>query len=77
MVRSFENAARRKGEGFGLASPVPVDAAADDETVRRRATIAREFDPAEVHHGRPSREAPPIVLAALPLLVVVSVKKRN
>ena len=68
-----EAAARRKGEGFGVASPVPVDAAAEDETVRQRATTAREFDPPEVHHGRPSREAPPIVLAALPLLVVVSV----
>src|SRR5271156_3843381 len=68
-----ENAARRRGEGFGLAPPVPVDEAAEDETVRQRATSAREFDPPEVHHGRPSREAPPIVLAALPLLVVVSV----
>jgi H+/gluconate symporter-like permease len=68
-----EAAARRNGEGFGLASPVPVDEAAEDETVRQRATTAREFDPPEVHHGRPSREAPPIVMAALPLLVVVSV----
>jgi H+/gluconate symporter-like permease len=41
--------------------------------VRQRATTAREFDPPEVHHGRPSRGAPPIVLAALPLLIVVSV----
>src|SRR4051794_30193746 len=46
-----ENAARHKGEGFGLGSPVPVDAAAEDETVRQRATTAREFDPPEVHHG--------------------------
>ncbi len=68
-----EAAARRKGEGFGLASLIPVDRVAEDETVRQRATTAREFDPPEVHHGRPSREAPPIVLAALPLLVVVSV----
>ena len=68
-----ENAARHKGEGFGSDSAVPVDEAAEDETVRQRATTAREFDPPEVHHGRPSREAPPIVLAALPLLVVVSV----
>jgi len=68
-----EHAARRKGEGFGLVSPVPVDEAAENEIVRLRATTAREFDPPEVHHGRPSREAPPIVLAALPLLVVVSV----
>src|SRR5580700_6316408 len=66
-------AARRKGEGFGLASPVAIDEAVEDETVRQRATTARELDPPEVHHGHPSREAPPIVLAALPLLVVVSV----
>jgi H+/gluconate symporter-like permease len=68
-----ETAARRKGEGFGLAPLIPIDRAAEDETVRQRATTAREFDPPEVHHGRPSREAPPIVLAALPLVVVVSV----
>ena len=68
-----ENTARRKGEGFGLDSPVPVDEAAEDETVRQRSTTAREFDPPEVHRGRRSHEAPPIVLAALPLLMVVSV----
>jgi H+/gluconate symporter-like permease len=68
-----ETAARRKGEGYGKAAPVPVDAAADDQTVRERATTAREFDPAEIHHGRHSKESPSIMLAALPLLVVVSV----
>ena len=68
-----EQAARRKGESFGPASTIPVDEAAEDETVRQRATTAREFDPPEVRRGRPSREAPPIVPAALPLLVVVAV----
>ena len=68
-----EAAARRRGEGYGLAIPAPVDAAAENETVRQRATTAREFDPPEVHHGRPGGVAPPIVLAALPLLIVVSV----
>jgi len=68
-----ETAARRKGEGYGKAAPVPVDAAADDQTVRERATTAREFDPAEIHHGRHSNEPPSVMLAALPLLVVVSV----
>jgi H+/gluconate symporter-like permease len=68
-----EAAARRKGEGFGPVSLIPVDRVAEDERVRQRATTAREFDPPEVHHGRPSSGAPPIVLAALPLLVVVSV----
>ena len=68
-----ETAARRKGEGYGKAAPVPVDAAADDQTVRERATTAREFDPAEIHHGWHSNEPPSVMLAALPLLVVVSV----
>jgi H+/gluconate symporter-like permease len=68
-----EAAAHRKGEGYGAASSVPVDAVVEDATVRQRATTAREFDPPEVHHGRPSAEVPPISLAALPLLVVVSV----
>ena len=68
-----EAAARRKGEGYGAASSAPVDAVAQDATVRQRATTAREFDPPEVHHGRPSAEVPPIAVAALPLLVVVSV----
>jgi H+/gluconate symporter-like permease len=65
-------AARHKGEGFGLAS-IPVDAAVEDETVRQRATTSHEFDPPEVDRGRPAREAPSIGLAALPLVVVVSV----
>src|SRR5580692_10160818 len=68
-----EAAAHRKGEGYGAAPSVPVDAVAEDATVRQRATTAREFDPPEVHHGRPSAEAPLIAVAALPLLVVVSV----
>ena len=66
-------AGRRKGEGFGLASSIPVDAVVEDETVRQRATTSHEFDPLEVDRGHPAREAPPIGLAALPLLVVVSV----
>jgi H+/gluconate symporter-like permease len=65
--------ARRKGEGFGPGSAVTIDEVAEDETVRQRATTAREFDPPEVHHGGPSREAPPIIFAVLPLVVVVSV----
>jgi H+/gluconate symporter-like permease len=65
--------AHSKGEGFGPALQGQPDKAAEDETVRERATTAREFDPPEVHHGHPSRDAPPIGLAALPLLVVISV----
>jgi H+/gluconate symporter-like permease len=65
--------ARRKGEGFGPGSAVTIDEVVEDETVRQRATAAREFDPPEVHHGRPSHEAPPIIFAILPLVVVVTV----
>jgi len=65
--------ARRTGEGSSPSAPVALDRAVESETVRQRATTARDFDPPEVRHGRPSREAPSIGLAALPLLVVVSV----
>jgi H+/gluconate symporter-like permease len=68
-----ENAARRAGEGYGAGTPVRVDAAADDETVRERATTAREFDPAEIHQGHHSETIPSIFFAALPLVVVVLV----
>jgi H+/gluconate symporter-like permease len=67
-------AAGRSGEGFGRAPTTrSPETAAGDEIIRQRATTAREFDPPEVLHGRPSRDAPPIGLAALPLVVVISV----
>jgi H+/gluconate symporter-like permease len=66
-------AARRSGASNGRSSGVTVERAVEDETVRQRATTAREFDPPEVRRGQPSRVSPPIVLAGLPLLVVVSV----
>ena len=47
--------------------------AAEDLIVRERATTASTFDPAEVSHGHQSAAAPPIALAALPLVVVVIV----
>jgi H+/gluconate symporter-like permease len=72
-LRRAEALARRKGEGFGQVASAPVDAAAEDPSVRERATTAREFDPPEIHRGSSSGASPPIVLAALPLLVVVSV----
>ena len=68
-----ENAARRAGEGHGADSPAPVDAAADDEMVRERATTAREFDPAEIRRGRHSDTTPTAFVAALPLVVVIMV----
>ncbi len=68
-----EAAARRAGEGYGAEASASADTAADDELVRERATTAREFDPAEIHHGHRSDSAPSIILAALPLVVVVLV----
>jgi len=68
-----EAAARRTGEGYGSEALVTVDKAADDEIVRERATTAREFDPAEIHHGDRSALTPPVFFAALPLVIVVAV----
>jgi H+/gluconate symporter-like permease len=68
-----EAAARRAGEGYGSEALVTVDKAADDEIVRERATTAREFDPAEIHHGDRSALTPPVFFAALPLVIVVAV----
>src|SRR5262249_59486387 len=68
-----EAAAPRTGEGYGSEALVTVDKAADDEIVRERATTAREFDPAEIHHGDRSALAPPVFFAALPLVIVVAV----
>jgi H+/gluconate symporter-like permease len=70
-LRRAESAARKSGEGYGAAQHTAADTAADDEFVRERATAAREFDPAEIHHGRRSETYPPAMWALLPLVVVV------
>src|SRR5215469_16833553 len=72
-LRRAEGAARRAGEGYGKETSVTPDRAAGDELVRERATTAREFDPAEIHHGDRSVSVPPALFAALPLVVVVAV----
>src|SRR5262249_1371903 len=70
-----EAAARRKGEGYGADSgkEAAAQAAAQDPILRERATLAREFDPAEIAHGRHGDKAAPIALAVLPLIVVMAV----
>jgi H+/gluconate symporter-like permease len=68
-----EAAARRAGEGYGTGNDVASRSVADDPIIRERATTAREFDPAEIGHGRHSDTAVPIGIAALPLAVVVCV----
>ncbi|UPK35226.1 GntP family permease [Bradyrhizobium sp. 186] len=68
-----EAAARRAGEGYGDDIEDATERAAADELVRERATTAREFDPAEMQHGRRSGVPSPVLNAALPLIVVVAV----
>src|SRR5262250_1293740 len=67
-----EAAARRAGEGPGAAAAT-ADAAAEDPLVRERATVAREFDPQEVHRGKRSDTVPGHWAALLPLFVVILV----
>jgi H+/gluconate symporter-like permease len=70
-----EAGARRRGEGFEAVSAGASSAAqaADDLLVRERATVAREFDPAELQHGAECANRPGILVALLPLLVVLIV----
>lgn len=68
-----EGAARKVGEGFGGGAPLSAEDIASDEKLRERATTAREFDPAEIVHGKQTDMPPPIALAALPLVVVIAV----
>jgi H+/gluconate symporter-like permease len=68
-----EAAARRAGEGYGGGTDISPRLAAEDQIIRERATTAREFDPAEIGHGRHGETPVPIGIAVLPLVVVVSV----
>jgi H+/gluconate symporter-like permease len=65
--------ARRAGEGYGAGSDIAPATISEDELIRGRATTAREFDPAEIRHGRHGTAPPPVGLAALPLVIVVGV----
>lgn len=66
-----EHQARGVGEGYSAdARPeMPVD----DSLLRERATIASEFDPAEIPHGRTAEAPPGVLVALLPLIVVILV----
>ena len=68
-----EARARRKGEKFAGGNDLSLQQIATDEKLRERATTAREFDPAEIAHGKATETPPSIILAALPLIVVVAV----
>ena len=66
--------ALQAGEGYGPGSPpVAPLAAAEDPHLRERATVAHEFDPAELGHGRETSSPPPVAFALLPLAVVIVV----
>src|SRR6185436_13879942 len=66
-----EKAARSASEGYGKhdQAETPID----DGELRERASIASEFDPAEIPHGRHSETPPDVVVALLPLAVVILV----
>ena len=66
-------AAHLAGEQFGDGSPAKLDIIVNDQMLRERATNAREFDPAELNHGCHGTTIPPINLALLPIIVVVTV----
>lgn len=68
-----EAVARRAGEGYGSDTDITPRTVADDPIIRERATTAREFDPAEMSHGRHTEVTVPIGVAVLPLAVVVMV----
>src|ERR1700742_5158799 len=72
-LQRAEAVARKNGEGFGDGAPMPADRVASDENLRERATTAREFDPAEITHGATAATPTPVMLAALPPVVVIIV----
>ncbi len=61
------------GSGGSGSSGNSATEAAHNLVVRERATVAREFDPAEIEHGARSAQLPGIVVASLPLVVVMAV----
>jgi H+/gluconate symporter-like permease len=66
-----EASAKARGEGFGEGAPRTAESLAEDETLRERATAAREFDPAEIVHGKAAPAQPPFAAAAAPIVVVI------
>ncbi|MFG1345856.1 GntP family permease [Xanthobacter autotrophicus DSM 431] len=75
-LKRRESSARAAGEGFGaITEPAEESAeeAAENPIVRERATTAGPFDPAEIHRSEAAAKNPPILLAALPIVVVIVV----
>jgi H+/gluconate symporter-like permease len=72
-LQRAQAAAHKTGEGFGEDAETALAATVDDQTVRERATLAHEFDPAELPHGRRGDAMQPFATAVLPLVVVIVV----
>lgn len=72
-LKRAEAKARAAGEGFGPGEDGAAKKAASDPIVRERATTSQAFDPAEIDHSAEAPSGPPIVLAALPIIVVIVV----
>ena len=75
-LKRAEAKARAAGEGFGALVADPggsVEQAKEDPIVRERATTSQAFDPAEIDRSDETEKVPPILLAALPIIVVVGV----
>jgi H+/gluconate symporter-like permease len=70
-LKRAEVNARLTGEGFGPDDRDTAEEAADDPIIRERASTAREFDPAEIHHSAVALSGPPIALAVLPIVMVI------
>lgn len=66
-------AAKLNGEHFGEGGLTQIDTLSTDQMLRERATNAREFDLAELNHGRHGSTTPSIGLALLPIFVVIVV----
>ncbi len=66
-----EGSARRAGEGFGELSTLGGNVT--EAPIRDRASLASEFDPAELVRGRHTAAPPAVFVALLPLVVVILV----
>jgi H+/gluconate symporter-like permease len=74
-----EGRARLAGEGYGTeeivldGSPGNPSSIANNEKLREHATLAREFDPAEIGRGKHGDSEPPVSIALAPLIIVILV----
>jgi H+/gluconate symporter-like permease len=72
-LRRAERHASGSGETFDDSEPLSVERVVADETLRERATTAREFDPAEITRSKRSVLPLAFLPAVLPLVIVVLV----